>query len=68
MLEAWFHTKPTSLRVVVMPVGRVAVEDSNEAPQVIVGDPEPAVNDIQSFWPVVGVPVRFVVIEVMFAV
>ena len=51
-----------------MPVGRVTVDDSKEAPHVTVGVPDAAVNEIQSFCPVVGVPVRFVVMDVILAV
>jgi hypothetical protein len=32
-----------------MPVGNVAVDDSNEAPQVIVGVPLAAVNESHNF-------------------
>lgn len=46
---ATFQTKPMSLRVVVIPVGKVTVELSNELPQVIVGVPDEAVNEIHNF-------------------
>lgn len=62
---AVFQTKPISLLVVDMPVGSVTAELSNFAPQVTVGVPLAAVNEIQSFWPFTGVPLKFVVIEVM---
>jgi hypothetical protein len=62
---ATFHTKPTSRRfVVTVVVGRVIVDDEKDAPHVIAIAPVPVI-EIQSFWPLTGVPVRFVVNEVI---
>lgn len=56
---------PTSRRLVVtVVVGRATVEASKEAPQVIALAAVPVIA-IQSVWPVVGVPDRFVENEVM---
>jgi len=50
LLVAAFHTNPRSVRVVEIVVGKVTVpEDSNDAPQVTDGVPDPAVNEIQIF-------------------
>ena len=62
---AAFQTNPMSILVVPdVVVGSVMEDDSNEVPHVIafvaVG-----MMYIHSFWPSVGVPVRFVVNEVI---
>ena len=62
---ATLHTKPTSRRLVeTVDVGRVTVDDEKDAPHVIAMAVVPVIA-IQSFWPLTGVPVRFVVNEVM---
>ena len=63
-----FQKKPTSRRVVVtVVVGRVAVEDSKEAPQVRATAPVPVI-EIRRVSPSTGVPVRPEVNDVMAAV
>jgi hypothetical protein len=68
LLDTLFQQNPTSsLSVETVVVGRVTVDDSNEAPQVIARVAVPVI-EIQSRWLFVGVPERFVVNEVMSAV
>jgi hypothetical protein len=67
LLVATFQINPTSLREVVIPVGNVTAELSNDVPHAIVGVPAEAVKEIHSFCPFTGVPVRPDVIDVMFA-
>jgi hypothetical protein len=65
VVVATFHTKPTSRRAVVTVVdGSVTVDDSNLAPHTMATAAVP-VMEIHSFWPLTGVPVRFVVNDVM---
>jgi len=56
---------PTSRRLVdTVVVGRATVEASKEAPQVMARAAVPVIA-IHKVWPVVGVPDRFVVNDVM---
>jgi hypothetical protein len=65
VVEATFHTKPTSRRVVVtVVVGNAIVDAVNFAPQVIAIAVVPVI-EIQSFCPLTGVPLRFVVKDVI---
>lgn len=65
LLVATFHTNPTSNRLVdTVVVGSATVDASNEAPHVIAIAVVP-VTEIHSFWPFVGVPVKFVVNDVI---
>ena len=65
MVVATFQTNPTSSRAVVtVVVGKATVEAENDAPQVMAMAPVPVIA-IHSFWPLVGVPVRLVVNEVI---
>ncbi len=62
-----FQMKPTSMRVeTVVAVGNAIVLASNELPQVMVREVPLSVMVIQSVWPLIGVPDRLVVNEVMF--
>ena len=65
VVVAAFQTNPISRRFVVTVVeGKVTVEDSNDAPQVIAIAVVPVIA-IQSFCPLTGVPVKFVVNDVI---
>jgi hypothetical protein len=67
LLVAAFHIKPTSnLFVLTVVVGNAIVEASKEAPQVIALAAVPVI-EIQSFCASVGVPLKFVVNEVISA-
>ena len=63
---AEFHTNLKSCLVVVNPVGKESDDASKPGPQVIVGVPLAAVIASHNVCPSVGVPERFVVIEVIF--
>jgi hypothetical protein len=63
-----FQIKPTdSFAVPLVVVGNATVLASNDDPHVIARLAVPVIS-MMSFWPSVGVPDRFVVIDVMAAV
>jgi len=65
VVDATFHIKPTSRRfVVTVVVGSVTVDDENLPPQVIAIAVVPVI-EIQSFCPLTGVPLKFVVNDVI---
>jgi hypothetical protein len=68
LLVTAFHTNPTSRRVdMTVVVGRATVLASNDAPHVIARAVPLSVIAIQSVCPIVGVPERFVVKDVIAA-